>query len=393
MSASNPVNAAAQRAHHQRLILAALRRLGPLPRARLAAETGLSAQSVGTITRQLLDARLIDEGERQRGRVGQPVLPLRLNPDAALFFGLKVGRGRAELVLMDFVGQVRAEILDRQRLPQPDAVVEFALEGVAEMLAALPGPMRARVQGMGVAIPFRLWDWGSEMEPWRGRDPAAEISHALSLPVWVENDASCACAAEQLFGPAVQPDAPALPADFLYFYIGHYAGGGLVLDGRLRLGPKRNAGALGSMPVAIDGRIGQLLDHASVARLDALRGLATKGNDPGWAVDEATLTRWLAEAGAALAQAALAGVAVADVSAVVIDGALPPEVRDRLVAATGLAILDLPHMGIDRPALRPGRLGRAARVLGAASLPLSARYMPQGGPGAMQDEWGAPASG
>ena len=46
----------------------------------------------------------------------------------------------------------------------------------ADLDAALTAAQRARQAGMGIAIPYYLWDWGAEMEPWRGRDLRAELS-------------------------------------------------------------------------------------------------------------------------------------------------------------------------------------------------------------------------
>ena len=43
-------------------------------------------------------------GEPIRGRVGQPSVPLSINPEGAFFLGLKVGRRSADLVLVDFLG-------------------------------------------------------------------------------------------------------------------------------------------------------------------------------------------------------------------------------------------------------------------------------------------------
>ena len=60
-----------------------------------------------------------------------------------------------------------------------------------------------------------------------------------------------------------------LPENFLYFYIAHFAGGGVVLDRRLRHGPSRNAGALGSIRCP-GGR--QVLDVASVSVLETALG-------------------------------------------------------------------------------------------------------------------------
>ena len=49
-------------------------------------------EAVDNWTPQLLDAA----GERMRGKVGQPLRPLALAPEGALFLGLKVGRRAAE---------------------------------------------------------------------------------------------------------------------------------------------------------------------------------------------------------------------------------------------------------------------------------------------------------
>ena len=49
--------------------------------------------------RQLETDGLLLRGEPIRGKVGQPSVPMRLNPDGAYFFGLKVGRRSTELVL------------------------------------------------------------------------------------------------------------------------------------------------------------------------------------------------------------------------------------------------------------------------------------------------------
>ena len=74
--------------------------------------------------------------------------------------------------------------------------------------------------------------------------------------------------------------------DFVYFYIGAFAGGGVVLNGKLYSGPTGNAGALGSMPVpGPDGRPAQLIDVASIAILE--RALKAHGRDAFLSVDVA----------------------------------------------------------------------------------------------------------
>ena len=72
---------------------------------------------------------------------------------------------------------------------------------------------------------------------------------ARGSPVGVTlcNDATSACAAEFFFGEAWRQ------RDFLYFFLGAFVGGGLVLDGALYTGRTGNAAAVGSMPIAAPG--------------------------------------------------------------------------------------------------------------------------------------------
>ncbi len=358
------------RSQNERLILWLCRRNGPMPRAALAQATGLSAQAVTNITRELISAGLLDAGGvRQRGKVGHPLRPLALAPDGALSLGLKVGRRMAELVLVDFQGQIRQMRTHPYAFPDPDEVIGFVHQAAMAILADLPGALRPRLSGMGIATPYYLWDWGQEMEPWRGRDLRLELSHWLDLPVWMENDGSCACGAEMIFGTAD------LPPDFLYFYIAHFAGGGVVLDGRLRHGPSRNAGALGSYPVPGGG---QVLDTASVSVLETMLGRSLSLDDAAWDLPGEVAQEWLDKSAAVLSHAALGAVAVLDLPLVVIDGAMPPGLRDALVAATAAKLDGMRHHGITLPDLRAGTLGRRARALGAAALPLDEGFLPGG---------------
>ncbi|MGO7785652.1 winged helix-turn-helix transcriptional regulator, partial [Rhizobium ruizarguesonis] len=74
-------------------------------KADIARRSGLSAQTVSVIMRVLEKEGLLSRGDPVRGRVGQPSIPMHINPDAFYSFGLKMGLRSADLVLMDFVGR------------------------------------------------------------------------------------------------------------------------------------------------------------------------------------------------------------------------------------------------------------------------------------------------
>ncbi len=371
------------RAHNERLVLTLIRQMGPLAKAEIARVTGLSAQTVSVIMRALEAEGLLEKGEPIRGKVGQPSVPMSLVRDGAFFLGLKVGRRSLDLVLLNFHGEVIARERRTHKYPTPDSVVAFANDGIRALLKQLPKSRRDRVAGLGIAIPFRLWDWakplgvnGADMEAWRDRDIAEEIADSWSFPVYLRNDASAACGAELVFGDQNRP------RDFLYFFIGFFVGGGLVLDNTLYTGRTGNAAALGPMPIAgRDGAVNQLLDLASLISLEQL--VIAKGGSTdmiweapqSWRIDPDVLDPWIETAAGGLAFAIFSAACLIDFESVMIDGWLPADVRDVLVRRTTDRLEALRAKGIDLPVVRAGTIGSDARSLGAASLPLSEKFL------------------
>lgn len=376
-------NQVGMRAYNERLVLSLIRQFGPMPKVAISQVTGLSPQAVSIIMRALEADGLLLKGEPLRGRIGQPSVPLCLDPDGAFFFGLKVGRRSAELVLTDFLGRARFRDEKSYLYPTPDEVVDFAKDAIATGLAHLPVDLACRVAGMGIALPFGLWEWeaalgdGAEgLEAWRTRDLQSELAEVQDFPVFLCNDASAACGAELVFGDQDKP------RDFLYFYVGFFVGGGLVIDNALYTGRSGNAAALGSTPIqAADGRVCQLVDVASLATLESM--LIAQGHDAalfwgradGWSLPPVVLEAWLDQAAQGLAQAIVSATCLIDIDTVLIDGAIPAQVRADLVARTARYLGKAIVPGIVLPAVREGMIGAAARSLGAASLPLSERFL------------------
>lgn len=379
-------NQSGMRAQNERLVLTLLRRNGSLAKAEIARLTGLSAQTVSVIMRALEADGLIERGEPRRGRIGQPSVPMHLAPNGACFLGLKVGRRSVELVAIDFVGRVHGTRQKTHRFPAPEGVLRFVREAIPELVAELPEILRGRIAGLGIGLPFHLWDWADplgvpleDMAAWRDADLRAAIASELPFPVHVENDASAACNAEIVFGTRQGPGGL---QDFLYAYIGFFAGGGLVLDGRLVRGRTGNAGALGSIPVPDGtGRSTQLLRIASLCRLEAT--LLERGVDASrmwdspadWQIDEDILSDWIDRSARALAHATASAAALLDLEALVIDGWLPEAVRARLVVETRQALRRIDLSGSSVPEVLEGSIGPRARSLGSASLPLSERFL------------------
>jgi predicted NBD/HSP70 family sugar kinase len=370
-------NQSGMRAYNERLVLSLIRRSGPTSKAEIARLTGLSAQTVSVIMRALEADGLLKKGARVRGRVGQPSVPISLNAEGAFFLGLKVGRRSVALILTDFEGQVTRRSSEVYAHPTPAAVMEFARRALQETLASLTADQQARVAGLGVALPFGMWEWevaGGDLSAWQDFDIEAALAEVIDLPISICNDTSAACGAELVFG------AQDKPRDFLYFYIGYFVGGGLVLDNKLYTGKSGNAGALGSMPL-VGGVPRQLVDVASLAVLEAaLREAGETRRAPwsdlaAWDLSADILDPWLDTTAEALAQAIRAATCLIDFDTVMIDGSFPETIRADVVARTRRHLAAQPLPGVTLPALREGTVGSDARALGAASLPLSDRFL------------------
>jgi predicted NBD/HSP70 family sugar kinase len=376
-------NQSGMRDSNERLVLSLVRRQDGLSKTDIARMTGLSAQTVSVIMRKLEDDGLLRRGEPVRGKIGQPSVPMSLDPEGAYFLGLKIGRRSAELVLIDFLGHERAMRHLSYRYPTPRDTVDFVTREMASIRAGLTPRQDGRIAGLGIAMPFELWNWADTagaprevMDQWRHRDIRADIQSRCSFPVYLQNDATSACGAELVFGQGTGV------SDFVYFYIGAFAGGGIVLNGSLYPGASGNAGALGSMPVpGPEGRPIQLIDVASIAVLE--KALGARGIDAphlwtspeDWGEIGEELDLWIRRAGAALAYAIVSASSVIDFEAAVIDGWMPNDVRRRLVEATRAALTGIDVEGLTLPAVREGTVGHNARALGAASLPLSDRFL------------------
>jgi predicted NBD/HSP70 family sugar kinase len=375
------------RLYNERLILSLIRRHRNLAKVEIARLTGLSTQTTTVIINRLEADGLLLAGEPQRGRIGQPSVPYSLNPDGAFGLGLMIGRRSCDLVLIDLIAGIRA----RQRMiypfPAPRDIVAFAVREMPNLLAQLPDAQQNRISGLGVAMPFELWNWEADLETppgalgeWRNFDVAAELSRRFApWPVRICNDATSACAAELTFG------AGSSYRDFAYFYVGSFIGGGIVLNGSLFPGRSGNAGALGSMPVMrreTDGVLSlqQLIRSASIYRLERrLIAAGQRGTDiwlspDDWSGFEAPLDAWIAEAAEALAQAAAAVLAVIDFEAIVIDGAFPADVRRRLVERINQRLTGIDRQGLTEAVVVAGSIGRDARAIGGAALPLLAAF-------------------
>lgn len=384
-SLSSGINQSGVRAYNERLLLSVLQRNGALPGSDLARRTGLSPQTTSVILRKLEQDGLLHKGVpvKGKGKVGKPSVPFDIHPNGVFSVGLKIGRRSADLLILDLKGQVRRQLRKTYDYPMMDTVFGFLDQGLATLAAEMPAEMWGRVCGLGIAAPFELWNWhelvgapAADFAAWRDVDFVAEAGKITDLPVHMVNDATAACRAEHLFGIGREF------RDYVYFFLGAFIGGGIVLDHAVFEGNQKNAGAFGPLPVAdVEGQQGQLIDLASIRGLE--QRLEAAGHDPrqlwhapqDWSHLEPYVEPWLEQAADALACASVAACSVIDFEAIVIDGAMPAAFRTRLVEMTRARMAQQDMRGLIAPTIAAGLIGGNARGIGAAAGPIISQLM------------------
>ena len=382
-------NHVGMRQFNERVVLQAIRQNGSLPKADLARLTGLTAQTIGLITTRLEEDGLLIRHEPVRGRIGQPSVPLALNPDGAFSIGIKIGRRNTDWLLVDFTGHVRL----RKTMPYPFPEVTSLLPALGANMKALQaelGPLSSRLVGVGVAAPFQLGGWhkmlglsSAQSNHWNEIDLSAEVQAMTDLPVSFAKDASAACVAELVAGRGRDLKS------FLYLFVDTFVGGGLVINSHLHSGIHGNAGAVASLPLhtadADSSHVAppaQLIDQASLWDLE--QRFKAQGLDPTAAYDDRAVeapfaeetNAWVQCASIALAHCVMSGTAFLDLDAVVIDGSLCRALLHRLIEQTKADLSRYNAEGLWPATVLAGSIGSDARAMGGALLPLHANFAP-----------------
>lgn len=376
------------REFNERVVLHAIRLHGSLPKAELARLTSLSTQTVSVIINRLLDEGYVVKRDSLRGRVGQPSQPIALNPEGAFSIGVQIGRRNLDVALIDFTGAPRYRKSIVYRAASPDAVFGEIGEHLERIEDQLGQEKMARVSGIGLAAPLAFGGWRElvglspqDADAWTRTNMRERLQGMTHLPVAFAKDTAAACVAELVAGRGRHLK------NYLYVFVDTLLGGGLVIGGQPHAGVYGNAGAIGSMALGVvdssrPGGVQQLLTAASLATLDDM--LAEVGLDslpPGdarllqapWAP---VTRRWLDNAASAIAFSINTSSCLLDLDAVIVDGALQAPVLDALIAAVRAALGQYSWQGIMRPEIIPGAIGRDAKVIGAAYLPLHAHFAP-----------------
>jgi len=364
---------------NQRTVLELVRERGPLSRAQVARDSGLSKPTVSLALQSLLTAGLVREVGRSSGGKGPGAVLYELDPSAGWVVGIDVGRRWVRSAIADISGGIVARRTERARARSAGSLIG-QIGDVAHHLAAEAGidwrqVTHATIGSPGVFDPRRgLMEMAPNLPGWGRQGIVEAVREHLGTHVTFENDVNLAALGERARGHG------RTFTDFVYLWVGTGIGIGIVLGGRLYRGARGAAGEIGYLPIGTGdpaaratrrrGAFEEAAAAEGVVRLARERGFT--GGDTAEQVFAAARRGDVRAVGAVEAEAHLLALGIAaiapvlDPEAVILGGGVG---RSGDLLADGIE-RELHALSPFRPRILVSELGDDAVVAGAIATSL-----------------------
>ncbi len=225
-----------------------IRHVGPVSRAQIARDSGLSKPTVSQALSALERAKLVREAGRTSGGKGPTAILYAMNPRAGWVVGLDVGRDRVRAAIADLTGEILARRDEGARVRSARSLIE-QLGDIAHALASEAGIRWKQVTVAVIGSPGVFEASRGQVAlahnlPGWGREGLAEVvQRELGTKVAFENDVNLATLGERWRGLGKGVE------DFVYLHVATGVGMGLVLNGQLFRGSTGAAGEVGYLPL------------------------------------------------------------------------------------------------------------------------------------------------
>lgn len=368
--------------YNRRLVFDLVRTKGETSRGELVSMTGLQPQTISNITRDLQERGLLREESRPDGSRGAPQKILTIDSDAGCSIGLHLDRDLLIGVACDLTAHELARASIRLNWRDPDASVEAMASLVSRLIAESGGHP---AWGIGIAMPtlqeaeYEQYVGSPGWQEWSRVDVADALEASCGLPVIVENDATAAAIAELHAGEATTL------SHFVYVFIGHGLGAGIIIDGLPFQGAFNNAGEIGLLSWSAELRPPETVSATpfSVDELAVMVGCTVEELEAPGALERlyhnrnGGLMRWLELSSARLRQLVAMIENMFDPQAIFVGGSFPALLLSSLVdRCYPLMPSVAARKSREGPRLRLASLGASASAVGAAMLPIIAHGSP-----------------
>jgi len=232
-----------------REVLAMLLKHGGLSRADLTRLTGISGPTITRTVQDLLDAKLVEEGEPSKALLGRPGKMINLATSKSCVMALAIGRDACEISTSGLDGRLQGS---PDKFPMPRSYSEF-LNLVSQKLAKPKNGVR--MMGLGVSTPGLFNQLENKIASCQSipflenQMLAKDLEASTGFETFLLQEMHALCLAESIFGESRNL------SNFAVIDITHDFGLGVVLNGQQLQGHLGLAGNIGKLPLDKTGAI------------------------------------------------------------------------------------------------------------------------------------------
>lgn len=231
------------RAINRSHILNTIKTHGPIGRADIARQTGLSPATVTSISAKLIAQNLVLEKEAGDSSGGRRPILLVINPKGGYVVGIKLTENNAIFALTDLDATVIAKSSIKLMRHAPELVVDDLAKMVTTVIQE-QGISRKQLLGVGLGLAGIVdAERGvlrqSPIYGWKDIPLRNMLQRKLRVPIYIENDVNTLTLTEKWFGHGQQVD------NFLIVTVGRGIGLGIVVNGQFYHGQGGGAGEFG----------------------------------------------------------------------------------------------------------------------------------------------------
>lgn len=248
---ANPVKVSRQVS--RRIVMQMIAKDGPISRASLAKQTGLSKQTISEVVKQLEENDWVKVTGQTKGHIGRTAITYEVNPTSSGIIVVDLGGTKVRAVVVNLIGNVTSDLTELTD-PQGKQSVTDQIVRMCKAVVQLSSIDESRIKLAVIGVPGvpNLLDGSVKMAPnIDGLDSinvCELISEPLGIEVILENDVNLAVLGEQWLG-----DENEIGLDNMVFIsLGTGIGAGIIINGRIVRGINGAAGELGFLPFGSD---------------------------------------------------------------------------------------------------------------------------------------------
>ena len=232
---------------NSKLLLECLIQLGPVSRAALARQTGLTKATVSAIIAKLISDGLVTELGSADTSFGRKPILLSFQRQVGFFISIDLGSDCIRALAADFLGDT---LLFKELLTPPPHLLISSLAALISSMQEAVFQTKLGLCGIALGIHGITFQNQIIFTPHYAMDPlpiAEELRQHFQVPVLVENEANLAVLGEYAF-------LAGSPKNIVDLSIHTGVGAGLLLDGKLYTGSSGRAGEFGHTIIYPNGK-------------------------------------------------------------------------------------------------------------------------------------------